>query len=395
MFCTMKTHHEVYYKSSGRMGEIESGSVDLIVTSPPYPMIEMWDEIFSQQQPSVGRALKSRKGNQSFELMHAELDKTWTEAYRVTKSGGFVCINIGDATRSIDDSFALYPNHMRVQKCMLDIGFTSLPCILWRKQTNAPNKFMGSGMLPAGAYVTLEHEYILIFRKGPKREFSGDTDKKRRHESAIFWEERNVWFSDVWFDIKGTRQDLSNREDRSRSGAFPFELAYRLISMYSAKGDVVLDPFMGTGTSMAAAMASGRNSLGYETDRTMERGISHRIDRVVDDANQYILERVRDHLSFVKTRLEAGKPIKYVCTHHRFPVVTQQERGILLNEVASLNAAPEGPVEVAYSEGPASATVWTGSYDSLPEAPSADAAGRTRGNRAQLSLFAPALQKKT
>ena len=79
---------------------------------------------------------------------------------------------------------------------MLELGFTALPCILWRKQTNAPNKLMGSGMLPAGAYVTLEYEYVLILRKGPKREFSRDEDKKRRLESVIFWEERNIWFSD-------------------------------------------------------------------------------------------------------------------------------------------------------------------------------------------------------
>ena len=70
-------------------------------------------------------------------------------------------------------------------------------------------------------------------------------------------------------DIKGTTQGLGNGEDRSRSAAYPFELAYRLINMYSVKGDTVLDPFLGTGTTMAAAMTSGRNSFGYEIDQSL------------------------------------------------------------------------------------------------------------------------------
>ena len=69
-----------------------------------------------------------------------------------------------------------------------------MPAILWRKPTNAPNKFMGSGMLPPNAYVTLEHEYILMFRWGAKREFSQEEQKRSRRESAYFWEERNGWF---------------------------------------------------------------------------------------------------------------------------------------------------------------------------------------------------------
>ena len=138
---------------------------------------------------------------------------------------------------------------------------------------------MGSGMLPAGAYVTLEHEYILILRKGGKREFKKESDKQNRRESALFWEERNLWFSDIWFDIKGTpqtlgAQNLGDKTARKRSGAYPFELAHRLINMYSVKGDRVLDPFLGTGTTMAAAMAAGRNSVGYEMDASLGPAIS-------------------------------------------------------------------------------------------------------------------------
>ncbi len=82
---------------------------------------------------------------------------------------------------------------------------------------------MGSGMLPAGAYVTLEHEYVLIFRKGGKRTFPSQNQAERRRRSAFFWEERNRWFSDVW-DFKGERQRLNGSDIDRRSAAFPFEL---------------------------------------------------------------------------------------------------------------------------------------------------------------------------
>ena len=165
----MKTNHKVYFGSSSNMNELSDSTIDLMVTSPPYPMIEMWDEIFSKQNPAIGEALQEENGNKAFELMNKELDKVWKEVYRVLIDGGFACINIGNATRKIGDEFKLYSNHSRILEYCISLGFSSLPEILWRKQTNAPNKFMGSGMLPAGAYVTLEHEHILILRKGNKR----------------------------------------------------------------------------------------------------------------------------------------------------------------------------------------------------------------------------------
>jgi len=219
----MNTIHKVFFQSSQDISSVPSNSVDLIVTSPPYPMIQMWDEIFSNQNPSISKALKKNDGNKAFELMHKELDLVWDETFRILKCGGFACINIGDATRTIDENFGLYSNHSRILQHLIKIGFTALPEILWRKQTNAPNKFMGSGMLPAGAYVTLEHEFILVVRKGSKREFAKPLDKLNRRKSAYFWEERNTFFSDVWFDIKGTTQGLYKSNSRDRSGAFPLK----------------------------------------------------------------------------------------------------------------------------------------------------------------------------
>src|SRR5512139_3661054 len=103
----MKTTHRILFGNASNMEAIEDGSIDLMVTSPPYPMIEMWDEIFSKQNPEIGKALKDENGNRAFELMHLELDKVWDEVYRVLREGGFACINIGDATRTICGEFKL------------------------------------------------------------------------------------------------------------------------------------------------------------------------------------------------------------------------------------------------------------------------------------------------
>ena len=202
----METVHKTILRSAADLAVLESESIDLVVTSPPYPMIEMWDRVFGQQDERIDRSIQDGDGSRAFELMHQLLDAVWRECYRVLKPGAFACINIGDATRKIADGFRLYTNHSRVTSFCESLGFQSLPAILWRKQTNAPNKFMGSGMLPSGAYVTLEHEYIRILRKGGKRSFT-NPEADRRKRSAFFWEERNVWFSDLW-DFKGIGQEL-------------------------------------------------------------------------------------------------------------------------------------------------------------------------------------------
>ena len=334
------------------MKAMPSESVDLMVTSPPYPMIEMWDEMFARQNASIEKMLEKGDGPNAFELMHQVLDPVWQEVYRILRPGGVACINIGDATRTINKNFMLYPNHMRMLQATLRLGFSALPCILWRKQTNAPNKFMGSGMLPVGAYVTLEHEYILILRKGPKREFRKEKDKKTRRESALFWEERNCWYSDVWFDIKGTPQTLDDKDTRLRSAAYPFEIAYRLINMYSAKGDTVLDPFLGTGTTTAAAIASGRNSIGYEIDRSLEIVINRFKAVIVDSSGQLNRKRLAKHMDFVIQRLNTKGSFKYGNLYYGFPVMTAQEKELLLNDALQIIAKEKECFEVKYSSKP-------------------------------------------
>lgn len=347
------------------MALLPDESVDLAVTSPPYPMIQMWDSVFMDMNQDVGEMLSHNRGIAAFEAMHQELDKVWRELFRVLKKGAIACINIGDATRTIDAHFALYANHTRIQTSFQKLGFTTLPAILWRKQTNAPNKFMGSGMMPPGAYVTLEHEYILIFRKGNKRLFNTDRDRKQRMQSAFFWEERNTWFSDVWMDLKGTSQKLDDSEARKRSAAFPFELAYRLIHMFSVKNDMVLDPFLGTGTTMFAAMAAGRNSIGYEINRHLNSMITSRKSRILDISNQRIEKRLNDHLEFVKNRVHQKGKLKYTNRHYLFPVMTRQETELLINEPASVSTDGRNTFNIGYRDDPQAAFIQNRIGDSM------------------------------
>ena len=338
----METVHKAILRSAADLAVLESESIDLVVTSPPYPMIEMWDRVLGQQDERIDRSIQDGDGSRAFELMHQLLDAVWRECYRVLKPGAFACINIGDATRKIADGFRLYTNHSRVTSFCESLGFQSLPAILWRKQTNAPNKFMGSGMLPSGAYVTLEHEYILILRKGGKRRFT-NPEADRRKRSAFFWEERNVWFSDLW-DFKGIGQELGDSATRKRSAAFPFELAFRLINMYSMKEDTVLDPFLGTGTTMLAAMASARNSIGVEIDGVLATVIEHKVQEFSQLVNQRQLQRLNDHACFVREyRQRRERDPGYLNVPHGFPVVTRQEIHLSIPMVVKILKA--GPTE--------------------------------------------------
>ena len=376
----MKTKHRFFFANSGNMRRLKDSSVDLIVTSPAYPMIEMWDKLYGEQNPEIKRVLEKKQGEKACTLMHQELYKTWKECYRVLKEGGIACVNIGDATRTVGGGFQLYSNHSRLILQFKELGFDTLPIILWHKKTNAPNKFMGSGMLPAGAYVTLEHEYILIFRKGPKRVFKNDIELRRR--SAFFWEERNKWFSDIWFDVPGVSQNLSSNSLRKRSAAFPIELAYRLICMYSVQSDTVLDPFAGTGTTALAGLAAGRNSISFEIDKSFRPYTMERLTSSKNVLNNITTQRLLDHIRYVgeyqscksfKSPLVVSRPaskavknlspqkrkayplsmekgkIKYTNHYYNFPVMTKQETELKLPFLKSINLLSKNVISAEHS----------------------------------------------
>ena len=274
----IKTVHKIIIGDSRRMEELEDESVHLVVTSPPYPMIEMWDKLFRMLDERIdkiwikmevesSKKLRERYVREIYNLMHENLAEVWKECYRVLVDGGIACINIGDATRSINGTFRLFPNHSKVIEHCESIGFVTLPYILWKKPTNKPKykgkgAFLGSGFLPPNAYVTLDCEFILIFRKGEPRKF--EPHDPLRYASAYTKEERDRWFTQIW-KITGTKQTIEER----RVASFPEEIPYRLIRMFSIIGDTVLDPFLGTGTTMKVAIELKRNSIGYEIDETL------------------------------------------------------------------------------------------------------------------------------
>jgi modification methylase len=292
----MSTQHKIVIGSSQQMIEIPDGAVHLMVTSPPYPMIAMWDELFCKADPKIAKLWQKLNGKNQDELirqiytsMHDYLAKVWSETYRVLVDGGIACINIGDATRSINGKFQLFPNHARVTEECEKIGFTTLPYILWKKPTNKPSykgkgAFLGSGFLPPNAYVTLDCEFVLIFRKGNLRKFP--PKDAVRYESAFTKAQRDEWFSQIW-SLKGTRQTAGELE--RRTAAFPEEIAGRLIKMFSIRGETVLDPFLGSGTTAKVAMQNGRDSVGYEMDKNLLPVITKKIGKTAN-ANLTVLQ---------------------------------------------------------------------------------------------------------
>jgi DNA modification methylase len=232
-------------------------SVHLVVTSPPYPMIPIWDESFAAQ------------GARDFGSMHDLLSEAWRSCHRALVDGGILAINIGDALRTgADEPFRLWPNHAEVLARCASIGFRPLPYILWKKPMNRPNAFLGSGFLPPNAYVTLDCEFILLFRKGELRRFP--RKDARRAASRYRRDERDLWFSQIW-EVRAARQMARGG---GRSSAFPPEIPRRLIRMFSVEGDTVLDPFAGTGTTLQAARDLGRHAIGIERDPERARALA-------------------------------------------------------------------------------------------------------------------------
>ena len=217
----------IYSGDARRIPELANCSVGLVVTSPPYPKIPQWDGLFQDL------------GAREYRGMLGVLEAAWSECYRLLVPGGILAVVIGDALRSEGGEFRLWPNHAETLTAAERCGFRPLPYILWKKPTNKPNAFLGSGFLPPNAYVTLDCEFILLFRKGRLRRFP--PHDRRRYGSRYSKAERDRWFSQLWTDIRGAPQ----RRPGGRSGAFPVELANRLIRMFSVEGDTVLDPFVG------------------------------------------------------------------------------------------------------------------------------------------------------
>jgi site-specific DNA-methyltransferase (cytosine-N4-specific) len=251
-------------------------------------MVSIWDDFFREESA------------ESYNQMHDYLNQTWKEVKRVLGSGGIACVNIGDATRTKEGVFHLYPNHSRVIESFEQLGLVTLPYLLWKKPTTKPRykgkgAFLGSGFLPPNAYVTLDMEYILIFRKGNLRSFQPKDPK--RYSSKFTKKERDEWFSQVW-TVTGARQTYGGLE--RRVAAFPEEIPRRLIRMFSIEGDLVLDPFLGSGTTLRAAMNLNRRCVGYEKLEEFSGIIRERMGRESERIlfqKQSVLEQINSGLT--------------------------------------------------------------------------------------------------
>ena len=221
---------KIFCKSSENMEELPDNSVHLVVTSPPY---------------NVG---KEYDANLTLQEYRAFLMRVWGEVKRVLVPGGRVCINIANLGRR-----PYIPLHAFIIEDMLSLGFLMRGEIIWNKASSAGSSTAwGSWLSPKNPTLRDIHEYILVFSKGT---FSRQSLGRK---STISKEEFLEFTKSVW---------IFNAEQAQKVGhpaPFPVDLPYRLIQLYTYEGEVVLDPFMGSGQTAIAAIKTKRHYIGYD-----------------------------------------------------------------------------------------------------------------------------------
>ncbi|MDO9536042.1 MAG: DNA methyltransferase [Bacillota bacterium] len=145
-----------------------------------------------------------------------------------------------------------------------------------------------------------------------------------------------MWYSDIWDDLKGTKQTIDEKELKRRSAAYPFLLPYRLINMYSVFGDTILDPFLGTGTTAFAAMACGRNSIGYEQDPAFAQSIRNKAGEDILSLSNNSVQRINKHLFYINNFKKGITSFNYINDYFGFPVMTRQETKMKLKFIESV-----------------------------------------------------------
>ncbi len=258
----VQTLHRLVLGDSRAMTHVKDNSVQLVITSPPYWILKKYPRVEGQ----LGL-------EEDYSKFLDELRKVVGECYRVLIPGGRLICVVGDVcfSRRKLGRHLVYPLHSDITTIARKAGFDNLTPILWYKiasakyEANTYSTILGKPYEP-NAIIKNDVEYILIQRKpGPYRKPSVE----QRRMSFIPRNYYEQWFRQIW-DLKGT-------SSRDHPAPFPLELPLRLVRMYSFVGDTVLDPFVGTGTTMVAAMNCGRNSVGYEIDPTFAQVARRRL----------------------------------------------------------------------------------------------------------------------
>jgi modification methylase len=211
-----------------------------------------------------------------YERFLEELDRVWAECLRVLAPGGRICCVVGDVCvpRKKSGRHLVMPLHADIQVRSRNLGLDCLTPILWHKIANGVTEAEGNGAgfygnpYQPGAVVKNDIEYVLFMRKGGTYRSPTVTQKTL---SMLTKDEMQSWWRSIWTDIKGA----STR--RGHPAPFPVELAERLIRMFSFAGDVILDPFTGTGSTNIAALNAGRNSIGNEIEEAYLSIAHHRM----------------------------------------------------------------------------------------------------------------------
>ena len=255
-----KTTHKLILGDSRKMSEIADESIHLVVTSPPY-----W------QLKDYGAA-EQIGFYDSYEDYINNLNLVWQECFRILKPGCRVCVNIGDQfARSVYyGRYKVIPIRTEIIKFCEISGMDYMGAIIWQKvttcNTSGGASIMGSYPYPRNGILKLDYEFILLFKKPGAAE---KVEKEIKDESVLTKEEWKEYFSGHW-NFPGEKQ-------KGHIAMFPEELPKRLIKMFTFAGETVLDPFAGSGTTMAAAKNLKRNSLGYEINKDFSNIITSKL----------------------------------------------------------------------------------------------------------------------
>ncbi|MDB5320764.1 MAG: Methyltransferase [Phycisphaerales bacterium] len=252
----LKNSHRIILGDAREMPGLSAAApLHLVVTSPPY-----WD-LKEYGDDHDGAQLGHIHDESAF---HTELGRVWKNCYDRLVPGGRMCVVVGDVCRSRKayGRHVVEPLHARILLECQRIGFDPLAPIIWSKIANAVTEVEGNGAPFLGkpyepnAIIKNDIEYILLFRKpGGYRHPS----QLQRDMSMIDKTDHARWFQQIWTDVPGEVQ-------RHHPAPFPKEIALRLIGMFSFVGDMVLDPFWGTGNTTLAAMEMHRSSIGFEIE---------------------------------------------------------------------------------------------------------------------------------